>query len=101
MGKLTIADGESSNIAWDHLEELVCMEVREFIQAHLEEEITELLGRSKLEWRKVLDSPEAYWDGYGKGRKPTLGLVREYHGAPADGKGSGGAFREPCSASFY
>lgn len=73
MEKLTIADGESSNIVWDHLEELVRMKVREFIQALLEEEITELLGRSKSERRKALDSPQAYRNGYGKGRKLTLG----------------------------
>ncbi len=73
MEKLTIADGKSSNIVWDHLEELVRMKVREFIQALLEEEITELLGRSKSERRKALDSPQAYRNGYGKGRKLTLG----------------------------
>ncbi len=64
MGKLTIADGESSNIVWDRLEELVCMKVREFIQALLEEKITELLGRKKSERRQVMDSPEAYRNGY-------------------------------------
>ena len=73
MGKLTTVDNESSSTVWDYLEELVRMKVREFIQALLEEEITELLGRSKSERRKALDSPQAYRNGYGKGRKLTLG----------------------------
>jgi transposase-like protein len=49
------------------------MKVREFIQTLLEEEVTELLGRRKSERRKPLDSPTAYRNGYGKGRKLTLG----------------------------
>ncbi len=48
-------------------------EVLKFIQSLLEGEIVELLGREKSEWRKALDSPPGYRDGYGKGRKLTLG----------------------------
>jgi transposase-like protein len=73
MGKLTTAQEQSSSIIWDYLEELVRMKVREFIQTLLEEEVTELLGRRKSERRKPLDSPLAYRNGYGKGRKLTLG----------------------------
>ena len=73
MGKLITVHRQPSGVVWDYLEELVCMKVREFIQALLEDEITELLGRSKSERRKALDSPPAYRNGYGKGRKLTLG----------------------------
>ena len=73
MGKLTITRKESSSEVWDYLEELVRMKVREFIQTLLEDEVTELLRRGKSERRVALDSPAVYRNGYGKGRKLTLG----------------------------
>ena len=73
MRKLTTAHKESSRAVWDYLEELVRMKVREFIQTLLEDEITELLRRGKSERREALDSPPVYRNGYGKGRKLTLG----------------------------
>jgi putative transposase len=73
MEKLITDDKRSSSTVWDYLEELVRMKVREFIQALLEDEVTELLGRGKSERRKALDSPPAYRNGYGKRRRLTLG----------------------------
>ena len=73
MGKLTTAQGDSSSIVWEHLEDLVRMKVREFIQSLLEDEVTELLGRGKSERRKVLDGSPAYRNGHGKARRLTLG----------------------------
>jgi len=73
MGKLTTAHKESSSAVWDYLEEMVRMKVREFIQALLEDEVTELLGRGKSERRKVLDGSPAYRNGHGKARRLTLG----------------------------
>lgn len=73
MGKLTTTSKESSREVWDYLEELVRMKVREFIQTLLEDEVTELLRRGKSERRDALDSPAVYRNGYGKGRKLTLG----------------------------
>jgi len=73
MGKLTTAHEDSSRAVWDHLEEMVRMKVREFIQALLEDEVTELLGRGKSERRKVLDGSPAYRNGHGKARRLTLG----------------------------
>jgi transposase-like protein len=73
MGKLITARKESSSAVWDYLEELVRMKVREFIQTLLEDEVTELLRRGKSERRDALDSPLVYRNGYGKGRKLTLG----------------------------
>jgi len=73
MGKITTAHKVSSSEVWDYLEELVRMKVREFIQTLLEDEVTELLRRGKSERRDALDSPPVYRNGYGKGRKLTLG----------------------------
>jgi len=73
MGKLTTAGRQTSSVIWDYLDDWVRMKVQEFIQAVLEEEITELLGRKKSERRKAIDSPPAYRNGYGKQRKLTLG----------------------------
>ena len=73
MAKQTTEKPESSSEVWDYLEEIVRVKVREFIQALLEDEITELLGRSKSERREGLDAPSAYRNGYGKRRKLTLG----------------------------
>ena len=73
MEKLTTTRKESSSEAWDYLEELVRMKVREFIQTLLEDEVTELLRRGKSERREALDSPPVYRNGYGKRRKLTLG----------------------------
>ncbi len=73
MAKQTTGKPESSSEVWDYLEELVRVKVREFIQAMLEDEITELLGRGKSERRATLDAPPAYRNGYGKKRRLTLG----------------------------
>jgi putative transposase len=73
MEKIITPKGQSSREVWDYLEELVRMKVREFIQTLLEDEVTELLRRGKSERRDALDSPPVYRNGYGKGRKLTLG----------------------------
>jgi putative transposase len=73
MVKQTTQDKESSSIIWNNLEEMVRLKVRDFIQTLLEAEIEDLLGRQKSERRKPVDSPPAYRNGYGKGRKLTLG----------------------------
>ena len=73
VGKPSTTGRQPSNIVWDHLEEWVHLKVQEFIQPLLEEEIVELMGREKSERRKALDSPPCYRNGYGKGRKLTLG----------------------------
>jgi transposase-like protein len=73
MEKQTTGKPGSSNEVWDYLEELVRVKVRDFIQALLEEEVTELLGRGKSERRVALDTPRAYRNGYSKRRRLTLG----------------------------
>lgn len=59
-------------VTWDHLEEWVRGKVQELIQTILEEEVTELLGRSRSERREQVDSPPGYRNGYGKERNLTL-----------------------------
>jgi putative transposase len=73
MVKQTTQDNGSSSIIWNNLEEMVRVKVREYIQSLLEAEIEELLGRQKSERRKLVDSLPVYRNGYGKGRKLTLG----------------------------
>jgi putative transposase len=57
---------------WEHLEDFVREHVQQFIQALLEEEVTELLGRTKLTRREAIDTTPGYRNGYGKPRRLTL-----------------------------
>src|SRR5262245_25608225 len=57
---------------WERLEEFVRENVQRFIQALLEEEVTELLGRTKSARRDALDPAPGYCNGYGKPRHLTL-----------------------------
>ena len=57
---------------WEHLEEVVREHVQQFIQALLEEGVTELLGRTKSTRREAVDGAPGYRNGYGKPRHLTL-----------------------------
>src|ERR1043166_5930474 len=57
---------------WERLEEFVREHVQRFIQALLEEEVTELLGRTKSARREGVDASLGYRNGYGKPRRLTL-----------------------------
>jgi putative transposase len=57
---------------WEHLEDFVREHVQQFIQALLEEEVTELLGRTKSARREAVDVAPGYRNGYGKSRRLTL-----------------------------
>src|SRR5215510_12907769 len=57
---------------WEQLEDFVRGHVQQFIQALLEEEVTELLGRTKSARREVVDAPSGYRNGCGKPRRLTL-----------------------------
>jgi len=57
---------------WEHLEDFVREHVQQFIQALLEEEVTELLGRTKSARREAVDAAPGYRNGYGKPRRLTL-----------------------------
>ena len=57
---------------WEHLEDFVREHVQQFIQALLEEEVTEFLGRTKSVRREAVDATPGYKNGYGKPRQLTL-----------------------------
>jgi len=57
---------------WERLEDFVREHVQQFIQALLEEEVTELLGRAKSARREAVDVAPGYRNGYGKPRQLTL-----------------------------
>jgi hypothetical protein len=58
----------SSSQMWERLEAFVRAQVQQFIQALLEEEVTELLGQSKSARRASVDTPTGLRNGYGKPR---------------------------------
>jgi putative transposase len=57
---------------WERSEEFVREHVQRFIQALLEEEVTELLGRTKSARREAIDATPGYRNGYGQPRQLTL-----------------------------
>jgi len=65
--------GCAQRVTWERLESYVRGKAQELIQALLEEEVTELLGRGKSERRGVVDAPGGYRSGHGKPRRLTLG----------------------------
>ena len=72
MEKVNTLEQEPSRVTWDQLEEWARGKVQELIQTILEEEVTELLGRSRSQRREQVDSPPGYRNGYGKERNLTL-----------------------------
>ncbi len=73
MRKGIMRRAPESRVYWEQLEEWVRRQVQGLIQELLEEEVTELLGRSRCARRTALDSAVGYRNGYGKPRKLTLG----------------------------
>jgi putative transposase len=72
MGEKTTTHVVSSSEMWERLEAFVREQIQRFIQALLEEEITELLGRPKSARRTVVDAPQGMRHGYGKPRRLSL-----------------------------
>jgi transposase-like protein len=72
MEKVNTREQDASRVTWDQLEAWARGKVQELIQTLLEEEITELLGRSRSQRREQVDSPPGYRNGYGKERNLTL-----------------------------
>lgn len=62
----------ASAIIFSELESWVRSQVQLFIQNLLEEEVTQLLGRSKSERRDEVDAPAGYRNGFAKERKLSL-----------------------------
>ena len=62
MEKPTTPEPQASS-SWERLEEFVREHVQRFIQALLEEEVTELLGRTKSVRREAVDASPGYRNG--------------------------------------
>jgi putative transposase len=69
MSKNTAGVRVESTVGWAGLEGFVRGKVQELIQAVLEEEVTELLGRRKSERRTGVDAEVGYRNGHGKPRR--------------------------------
>src|SRR5262250_2592680 len=69
--QLTTPEPKASS-TWERLEDFVREHVQRFIQSLLEEEVTELLGRTKSTRREAVDAAPGYCNGYGKARRLTL-----------------------------
>lgn len=72
MGKDNGKIGALSSPTWETLEAWARRKVQEFVQALLEEEVTELLGRRKSERRAAVDAPAGYRNGCGKPRRLAM-----------------------------
>lgn len=72
MKKQTTEPTTESSVTWEHLEAWVRTKMRTWLQALLEAEVDELLGRRKSERRPAVDSAPGYRSGYGKPRRLTL-----------------------------
>jgi transposase-like protein len=63
MTQKTATPEPKASSTWEHLEDFVREHVQQFIQALLEEEVTELLGRTKSARREVVDAAPGYRNG--------------------------------------
>ena len=72
MGNKNTRNQEASRVCWRELEAWVRSQVQEWIQSLLEEEVTELLGRSWYARRQRIDAPQGYRNGYHDARHLTL-----------------------------
>jgi transposase-like protein len=72
MSKETTDFHAESRACWENLESWVRQKVQGFVQELLEQEVTELLGRSRHQRRAAVDSRPGYRNGHGKRRKLTM-----------------------------
>ncbi len=74
MNERTMEIALSASPTWEELEGWVRVQIQEFIQELLKQEVTELLGRARYQRRAPADGAQGYRNGYGKPRKLTLGM---------------------------
>jgi putative transposase len=75
--KSSVKEGASS-VTWKTLEQFARVQIQEYVQRLLEEEVTELLGRRKSQRRPDVDGSRAWRNGYGKprGLGTTMGSIQ-------------------------
>ena len=61
-----------SRTVWENLEGMVRQRIQTFVQEILEEEVTELLGRSRYERKVAVDGAKGERNGHGKARGLTM-----------------------------
>jgi transposase-like protein len=78
MREHTVNESSPSTLVWAGLEELFRQQVQSVLQALLEEEVTEFLGRVKSQRREPAvtagTAPAAYRNGHGQPRQLSTGL---------------------------
>ena len=62
----------ASTPEWSHLEDWARQQIQGLLQEMLEEEVTELLGRSRSQRRPTVDASPGYRNGHGKPRRVSL-----------------------------
>ena len=72
MSKKNTKESVESRVCFEQLEDWVREKIQSWVQALLEEEVTELLGRGKSERREAVDAPPGYRNGYGNPRRLTM-----------------------------
>jgi len=72
MEKDRTRQAAASNVTWEELEGFTRQKIQGWVQALLEEEITELLGRERSGRRRGVDTPLGYRNGYGKQRRLSM-----------------------------
>jgi len=72
MNKKNIEGRGRSRVDFEAMEDWVRGKIQGWVQELLEEEVTELLGRSKSQRRRGIDKPAGYRNGYGKPRRLTM-----------------------------
>src|ERR1051326_578101 len=74
MQEHTTSSSQPSKVVWENLEEFARQQIQILLQTLLEEEVTELLGRTKSQRRAGVDAPDGSRNGYGKPRKLCLSI---------------------------
>lgn len=74
MKEKTTQGSRTSRVAWESLENWARLEIQDWLQELMVAEVTDVLGRSKSERRKPVDSKAGYRNGYGKPRNLTMSI---------------------------
>lgn len=74
MGKYITEEAPESMPTWETLESFARQAVQKLLQRTLEEEVSQLLGRSPWERRSEVDPQQGHRNGYGKTRRLSMSM---------------------------